>query len=555
MAKLSPEQVTAELKRKAIAGYTIDQVSPENRGAYEGILRSNAIKNMATSYNTPELKFNDQEYKVNTIGAGSSGINNLATTKQTAINNMLNSSVSDVESERALAQQGFEGSQKDIDERTYKNMKRDRVAGSMRGITHSQQLLAMEERSMRQGDKLHAENMSNRDIKLEDIQRRIGVLRANAGKELSNVEVERQSSLMGLEKEAGVRAEDLKMKYDESNRASKQWAMSQALDDMRAKESREYSTAERIASEDFTLTRDNIQNTFTEYMTKLGFSHDVKMKGIDYTNQVAFLGLSTSAQMSIMNHADKLDQAGIEREIKQGWADNARKNIIAMAELDPDFMAKLGGQGKFESKADLAKLDLYLDAFGYEEDVKAHIVGVIGKEYFNDQVVVDTKGIRKPISQIFKEYLFGTDEAMQKAIKEQKEWNEKKNKISGSNFGSAFKLSFDFGKTYKGGGVHKGIDFAAPNGTPIKAQVSGTVISAKSEGKYGNLVTIKDDNGYYHLYGHMSAMLAKPGTKISAGSIIGKVGSTGNSTGNHVHYEVRKTAKFGTHIDPTSFLL
>ena len=44
IAKLSPEQVTAELKRKAIAGYTIDQVSPENRGAYEGILRSNAIK-------------------------------------------------------------------------------------------------------------------------------------------------------------------------------------------------------------------------------------------------------------------------------------------------------------------------------------------------------------------------------------------------------------------------------------------------------------------------------------------------------------------------------
>ena len=138
---------------------------------------------MATSYNTPELKFNDQEYRANTIGAGSSGINNLATTKKTAINNMLNSSISDVESERALAQQGFESSQKDIDERTYKNMKRDRVAGSIRGITHSQQLLAMEERSMRQGDKLHAENMSDRDIKLGDIQRRIGVLRANAGKD------------------------------------------------------------------------------------------------------------------------------------------------------------------------------------------------------------------------------------------------------------------------------------------------------------------------------------------------------------------------------------
>ena len=115
------------------------------------------------------------------------------------------------------------------------------------------------------------------------------------------------------------------MKYDESNRASKQWAMGQALDDMRTREGREYSTAERIANENFTLNRDSIQNTFTEHMTNLGFAQDVKMKGIDYSNQVAFLSLSTSAQMGIMNHADKLDQAGIQREIQQGWTDNARK--------------------------------------------------------------------------------------------------------------------------------------------------------------------------------------------------------------------------------------
>lgn len=90
---------------------------------------------------------------------------------------------------------------------------------------------------------------------------------------------------------------------------------------------------------------------------------------------------------------------------------------------------------------------------------------------------------------------------------------------------------------------HNGVDIGAPSGTAIFAAAGGTVIIARDNdgwnGGYGNYVVVKHSNGTQTLYAHMSSVLANVGQKIGQGETIGRVGSTGESTGNHLHFEVR----------------
>ncbi|MBR2194028.1 MAG: peptidoglycan DD-metalloendopeptidase family protein [Salinivirgaceae bacterium] len=85
---------------------------------------------------------------------------------------------------------------------------------------------------------------------------------------------------------------------------------------------------------------------------------------------------------------------------------------------------------------------------------------------------------------------------------------------------------------------HKGIDLAAPNGTPIYATADGVVAFAGVCNGYGNFIKLNHQNGYKTGYAHMSSMVVKTNDKVKKGDLIGYVGSTGTSTGNHLHYEV-----------------
>ena len=90
---------------------------------------------------------------------------------------------------------------------------------------------------------------------------------------------------------------------------------------------------------------------------------------------------------------------------------------------------------------------------------------------------------------------------------------------------------------------HSGLDFRTPTGTPIYTAGAGTVISAGRNGGYGNMIEIDHGNGLTTRYAHLSRILVKKGTRVAAGSVIGKAGSTGRSTGPHLHYEVRRNGK------------
>ena len=104
---------------------------------------------------------------------------------------------------------------------------------------------------------------------------------------------------------------------------------------------------------------------------------------------------------------------------------------------------------------------------------------------------------------------------------------------------------------YKTPKMHTGIDFTAATGTPIYATGDGVVqMSGYDNGGYGNHVIINHGYGYNSLYGHMKKIKARIGEKVQRGEVIGWVGSTGKSTGPHLHYEVIKNGK---KIDPIHF--
>jgi murein DD-endopeptidase MepM/ murein hydrolase activator NlpD len=102
--------------------------------------------------------------------------------------------------------------------------------------------------------------------------------------------------------------------------------------------------------------------------------------------------------------------------------------------------------------------------------------------------------------------------------------------------------------------MHRGIDFAAPRGTPIYAAGDGVIESAGRNGGYGKYVRIRHNSTYKTAYGHMSriAKRARRGKRVRQGQVIGFVGSTGRSTGPHLHYEVLRQ---GRQVNPLKIKL
>ncbi|MFE7427920.1 MULTISPECIES: M23 family metallopeptidase [unclassified Streptomyces] len=106
---------------------------------------------------------------------------------------------------------------------------------------------------------------------------------------------------------------------------------------------------------------------------------------------------------------------------------------------------------------------------------------------------------------------------------------------------------------------HSGQDFAVPVGTKVTAAHSGVVVKAGPNGggdgpAYGNAVVIKHGNGTYSQYAHLSQIDVYAGQKVTTGERIALSGNTGNSSGPHLHFEIRHTADYGSAVDPVSFL-
>ncbi|RYJ22268.1 putative secreted protein [Streptomyces sp. L-9-10] len=103
-------------------------------------------------------------------------------------------------------------------------------------------------------------------------------------------------------------------------------------------------------------------------------------------------------------------------------------------------------------------------------------------------------------------------------------------------------------------GVHTGVDFVVPTGTPVQAIGPGEVVTAGASGDYGNQVVVRHEGGTYSQYAHLSEVKAVVGQSVRGGTLIGWSGATGEVTGPHLHFEVRTGPAFGSDISPVPYL-
>ncbi|CAL9297302.1 M23 family metallopeptidase [Streptomyces sp. SudanB66_2053] len=124
----------------------------------------------------------------------------------------------------------------------------------------------------------------------------------------------------------------------------------------------------------------------------------------------------------------------------------------------------------------------------------------------------------------------------------------------------SYKLSASFAQN---GGMwahkHSGQDYAVPTGTPVMAAHGGTVVKAGGNGAgdgpaYGNAIVIKHGNKTYSQYAHLSSVNVKVGQVVKTGQKIALSGNTGNSSGPHLHFEIRTTPNYGSAVNPVTFL-
>jgi murein DD-endopeptidase MepM/ murein hydrolase activator NlpD len=108
-----------------------------------------------------------------------------------------------------------------------------------------------------------------------------------------------------------------------------------------------------------------------------------------------------------------------------------------------------------------------------------------------------------------------------------------------------------YGRRRSMGDWHTGVDFAGRVGTAIWASDGGVVTFAGWKGTYGYCVIVDHGNGFTTLYAHCSKLLVSYGQKVAKGENIAKIGSTGRSTGPHVHFEIRKN---GSHVNPLNYI-
>ncbi len=119
--------------------------------------------------------------------------------------------------------------------------------------------------------------------------------------------------------------------------------------------------------------------------------------------------------------------------------------------------------------------------------------------------------------------------------------------------------TYELSASYGSGGArwanrHTGQDFAVPIGTPVRAVGSGTVVKVSCGGAFGIEIVVEHPGGYYTQYAHLAAVAVDQGERVSPGQWIGQSGTSGNSTGPHLHFEVRVTPQMGSSVDPVAWL-
>ena len=333
---------------------------------------------------------------------------------------------------------------------------------------------------------------------------------------------------------------------------------------------------------------DNLEGQITEYgqliaqnqqeldqaqnrLAKLNEKNKERIRAMEEDGKLSYWSVVFKAN----SFTDLIDRLSMVREIAAAdermlaSLDEAAKEVARVqeelvsqkAELETSREEQLAAQKEMEEKraeADEILVQLNEERAGLEEDHAA-----------ND---AEKNALMAEIAQAEKEYneARAREEEARRKAEEEKRRQEEANKPKPDNGGSGSQpsnppaasgegwlqpcsyvyISSPYGP--RGSGFHNGVDFAANLGTPIYASRSGTVTKARSmTTSYGNHVVINHGDGYSSLYAHMDYFVVSQGQYVNQGQVIGYVGSTGNSTGPHLHFTIMYN---GSSVNPMQFL-
>jgi len=302
-----------------------------------------------------------------------------------------------------------------------------------------------------------------------------------------------------------------------------------------------------------------------EYLSKIGQDVTIKTAKIKQKIEIVEVTDYSGKLLTEREARDEihscLDEATLF-EVREGdnlWSigrefDLTVDEILALnPELDEDSIIHPGD--KIVVKAEKPRLDVVVV---YEvtvvEDIPYNTVFIDDASMYQSQRRVEAEGVLGKAEKTYRITLENNIETDRKTLQSTvisepvpakvRVGTKKAVSRSGSNFGvvRGGRLTSNFGtRVHPVTGkskFHKGIDIAAPHGTAVYAYSSGTVIYSGYMSGYGNLIAINHGNGMVTRYGHLSARYIKAGQKVSTGQRIGAVGSTGVSTGPHLHFEV-----------------
>ncbi|GAA0176717.1 peptidoglycan DD-metalloendopeptidase family protein [Clostridium sediminicola] len=198
------------------------------------------------------------------------------------------------------------------------------------------------------------------------------------------------------------------------------------------------------------------------------------------------------------------------------------------------YVEKISYETEYQESSNVYKGETKIQVKGVNgsKNVEAEIVKINGIE--NERVILQEEIIQEPVTQVV---LKGTKERPKTLA-----YGSFKRPSSGY-------ITSKFGRRW--GRMHNGVDFGVPTGTPNKAADGGKVIYSGWKGGYGYLVIIDHENGYKTYYGHNSILKVKVGERVYRGQTIALSGNTGNSTGPHLHFEIRKN---GSPVNPLKYI-
>lgn len=270
----------------------------------------------------------------------------------------------------------------------------------------------------------------------------------------------------------------------------------------------------------------------------------------------------------------------LEESVKEDIINDSNKNVETVdLKEQPIYELKLVNRNENTEEDKIiekAKEDATVTYKYYEVALKNNVVETVDTSKEAEELVSEIKndGINENINlSIVEKYTSNSEEIktndlevakvnienkVSETIKEIEKQEEEKNAIADINgiklatlpvtgtISSRYGVSSRIRKSN-----HTGLDIAATTGTPIKVMADGVVTNASYSGSYGNLVKVDHGNGVETWYAHTSKMYVKKGQEVKAGDEIATVGSTGNSTGPHLHLEIRLN---GEHINPQKYV-